>query len=79
MDYYDRQYPGVLSNATNAKRVRLLVGDRTNATLALAESQRMAAEIRRRGYEVLFNQTEGTHNGPWFRRYLNELAPKMFQ
>jgi len=79
MDYYDKQYPGVLNNPANTKRVKLLMGDGSNASLTIAESKWMADEFKRRGYDVTFHQTEGTHSWPWFRRYLNELAPKMFQ
>jgi enterochelin esterase-like enzyme len=79
MDYYDKQYPGVLNNPANTKRVKLLMGDGANATLTVAESRWMAAEFKRRGYDVTFHETEGTHSWPWFRRYLNELAPKMFR
>ena len=79
MDYYDQQYPGVLNNPANTKRVKLLMGDGSNAGLTIAESKWMADEFKRRGYDVTFYQTEGTHSWPWFRRYLNELAPKMFR
>jgi enterochelin esterase-like enzyme len=79
MDYYDRRYPGVLNNPANTKRVKLLMGDGANASITIAESRWMAAEFKRRGYDVTFNQTEGTHSWPWFRRYLNELAPKLFR
>jgi enterochelin esterase-like enzyme len=79
MEYYDKQYPGVLNSAANTKRVKLLMGDGANAGLTIAESTYMAGEFKRRGYDVTFLQTEGTHSWPWFRRYLNELAPKMFR
>ena len=79
MDYYDRQYPGVLNNPANTKRVKLLIGDGSNAGITIAESRWMAAEFKRRGYDVTFYQTEGTHSWPAFRRYLNELAPKLFR
>jgi len=55
------------------------MGDGSNAGLTIAESKWMADEFKRRGYDVTFYQTEGTHSWPWFRRYLNELAPKMFR
>jgi enterochelin esterase-like enzyme len=79
MDYYDQQYPGVLNNPANARRVKLLMGDGSNANITIAESQYMAAEFKRRGYDVTFLQTDGTHSWRWFRRYLNELAPKLFR
>jgi enterochelin esterase-like enzyme len=79
MEYYDKQYPGVLNSQANTKRVKLLMGDGSNAGLTIAESTYMAGEFKRRGYDVTFYQTEGTHSWPWFRRYLNELAPKMFR
>ena len=79
MDYYDQQYPGVLNNPANTKRVKLLMADGSNAGLTIAESRWMAAEFKRRGYDVDLWETEGSHSWPWFRRYLNELAPKMFR
>ena len=79
VDYYDRQFPGVLNDPVNTKRVKLLMGDGANASITIAESRWMAAEFKRRGYDVTFYQTEGTHSWPWFRRYLNELAPKLFR
>ena len=36
-------------------------------------------ELKRRGYDVTLYQTEGTHSWPWFRRYINELVPKLFR
>jgi enterochelin esterase-like enzyme len=78
MQYYDRQYPGVLNNPANTKRVKLLMGDGSNA-MTFTESQYMAAEFKRRGYDVTYYQTDGTHSWRWFRRYLNELAPKLFR
>jgi enterochelin esterase-like enzyme len=78
MDYYDKQYPGVLSDPNNTKRVKLLMGDGTNA-MTFTESQYMAGEFKRRGYDVTYYQTDGTHSWRWFRHYLNELAPKLFR
>ena len=78
MAYYDKQFPGVLNDPANTKRVKLLLGDGANA-MTFTESTYMAGEFKRRGYDVTFYQTEGTHSFPWFRRYLNELAPKLFR
>ena len=78
MEYYDQQFPGALNNPANAKRVKLLMGDGSNA-MTFTESTYMAGEFKRRGYDVTFYQTEGTHSYRWFRRYLNELAPKLFR
>jgi hypothetical protein len=78
MTFYDRQFPGVLSNPANARRVKLVIGDGSNA-MTFTESTYMAGEFKRRGYDVTFYQTDGWHSWPWFRRYLNELAPKLFR
>jgi Putative esterase/Carbohydrate-binding module 48 (Isoamylase N-terminal domain) len=78
MEFYDQQFPGALNNPANAKRVKLLMGDGSNA-MTFSESTYMAGEFKRRGYDVTFYQTEGTHSYRWFRRYLNELAPKLFR
>jgi len=78
MAFYDRQFPGVLSNPANARRVKLLIGDGSSA-MTFTEAAYMAGEFKRRGYDVTFYQTGGWHSWPWFRRYLNELAPKLFR
>lgn len=78
MAYYDQQFPGVLNNPANTKRVKLLMGDGSNA-MTFTEATYMAGEFKRRGYDVTFYQTDGWHSWPWFRRYLNELAPKLFR
>ncbi len=78
MAFYDKQFPGVLNNPVNSRRVKLLIGDGSNA-MTFTEATYMASEFKRRGYDVTFYQTEGTHSFPWFRRYLNELAPKLFR
>ncbi len=78
MAYYDKQFPGILNNPANTRRVKLLMGDGSNA-MTFTESQYMAAEFKRRGYAVAYYQTEGMHSWRWFRRYLNELAPKLFR
>ena len=78
MDYYDEQFPGVLNNPANTRRVKLLMGDGANA-MTFSEATYMAGEFKRRGYQVTFYQTDGTHSWPWFRRYLNELAPRLFR
>jgi enterochelin esterase family protein len=78
MEYYDKQFPGVLDNPANTKRVKLLMGDGANA-MTFTEATYMAGEFKRRGYDVTFYQTDGMHSWRWFRRYLNELAPKLFR
>ncbi len=76
--YYDKQFRGVLNNPANTRRVKVLMGDGSNA-MTFTESTYMASELKRRGYDVTFYQTDGTHSWPWFRRYLNELAQKLFR
>jgi enterochelin esterase family protein len=78
LEYYERQYPGVLDDPSNTKRVKLLMGDGSNA-MTFRESQYMAEEFKRRGYDVTYYQTDGTHSWRWFRHYLYELAPKLFR
>ncbi len=78
MAFYDKQFPGVINNPANTRRIKLLIGDGSNA-MTFSEATYMAAEFKRRGYNVYFYQTEGTHSFPWFRRYLYELAPKLFR
>jgi len=44
MEYYDKQYPGVLNSQANTKRVKMLMADGSNARITIAESTYMAGE-----------------------------------
>ena len=76
--YYEKQYPGVLDNPANVKRVKIYIGDGTNA-MTFASAKNLAEDLRRRGYRTVFSTTDGIHGWPWFRRYFAEFAQAAFQ
>jgi L-ascorbate metabolism protein UlaG (beta-lactamase superfamily)/enterochelin esterase-like enzyme len=76
--YYEKQYPGVLDNPANVKRVQVYIGDGANA-MTFASAKNLAEDLKRRGYKTAFTTTEGIHGWPWFRRYFTEFAQMAFK
>jgi enterochelin esterase-like enzyme len=76
--YYEKQYPGVLDNPANVKRVQVYIGDGANA-MTFASAKNLAEDLKRRGYKTVFSTTDGIHGWPWFRRYFAEFAQLAFQ
>ncbi len=75
---YEKQYPGVLDDAANVKRVSVYIGDGVNA-MTFASAKYLADDLKRRGYKTVFSMTNGVHGWPWFRRYFAEFAQIAFQ
>jgi L-ascorbate metabolism protein UlaG (beta-lactamase superfamily)/predicted alpha/beta superfamily hydrolase len=75
---YEKQYPGVLDNPANVKRVSVYIGDGVNA-MTFASAKYLADDLKRRGYKTVFSMTNGIHGWPWFRRYFAEFAQLAFQ
>jgi len=75
---YEKQYPGVLDNPSNVKRVKVFIGDGVNA-MTFASAKYLADDLKRRGYRTVFSMTNGIHGWPWFRRYFAEFAQLAFQ
>ncbi len=76
--FYEKQYPGVLDDPANVKRVSIYIGDGVNAS-TFANSKYLADDLKRRGYKTVFSMTNGIHGWPWFRRYFTEFAQMAFQ
>ena len=76
--FYEKQYPGVLDNPANVKRVSVYIGDGVNA-MTFASAKYLADDLKRRGYKTVFSMTNGIHGWPWFRRYFAEFAQIAFQ
>ncbi len=76
--FYEKQYPGVLDDPANVKRVSVYIGDGVNA-MTFASSKYLADDLKRRGYKTAFSMTNGIHGWPWFRRYFAEFAQMAFQ
>lgn len=76
--FYEKQYPGVLDSRANVKRVKIYIGDGTNA-MTFASAKNLAEDLKRRGYQTVFTTTDGVHGWPWFRRYFAEFAQVAFK
>jgi L-ascorbate metabolism protein UlaG (beta-lactamase superfamily)/predicted alpha/beta superfamily hydrolase len=76
--FYEKQYPGVLDDPANVKRVSIYIGDGVNA-MTFASSKYLADDLKRRGYKTVHSLTNGIHGWPWFRRYFAEFAQMAFQ
>jgi L-ascorbate metabolism protein UlaG (beta-lactamase superfamily) len=75
---YEKQYPGVLDDPANVKRVSVYIGDGVNA-MTFASAKYLADDLKRRGYKTVFSMTNGIHGWPWFRRYFAEFAQIAFR
>jgi hypothetical protein len=76
--YYEEQFPGVLDDPDNVKRVKVYVGDGVNA-MTFTSAKYLAEDLERRGYDTTFTMTQGIHGWPWFRRYFAEFAQLVFR
>jgi enterochelin esterase family protein len=75
---FDKQYPVELNKPSNAKRVKIFLGDGKNDA-SYSYSTHLAAELKSRGYSVTSYATDGTHGWPSFRRCFAEWAQQAFQ
>ena len=66
--FYEKQYPGVLDNPANSKRVKFFLGDGINDS-SIASAKYTAEELKKRGYNTTLFLTDGTHGWPAFRRH----------
>jgi hypothetical protein len=73
-----KQYSDVIGNPANIKRVRFFLGDGTNDN-SFSYSNYLAAELKRRNYNVTTFNTNGTHGWPSFRRCFAEWAQSAFR
>jgi enterochelin esterase family protein len=73
-----KQYPGMIDNPANAKRVKMFMGDGVNDS-SIEDSRFLAGELKHLGYSVKTYQTDGTHGWPSFRRCFIEWAQAAFR
>jgi L-ascorbate metabolism protein UlaG (beta-lactamase superfamily)/enterochelin esterase-like enzyme len=78
LEFYDKSYPGLLTDPANIKRVKFWVGDGVNA-MTFPASKNLAERMKQRGYSSTFYMTEGIHGWPWFRRYFAEAVQVLFR
>ena len=75
---FAKKYPGVLDNPENARRVKFFVGngahDHSNPSAKF-----WLRELRNRGYDATWFESNGIHEWPWFRRYFAEFAQLAFR
>jgi len=74
----EKQYPGVLDSPANVERVKFFVGNGTNDH-SNPSAKFILGELKARGYDVTYFESQGTHAWPWFRRYFAEFAKMAFR
>ena len=78
LDYYNTKWPGRIESEVNTQRVKVWMGDGTNA-MTYAGSKNLANTLKEYGYQITFYETEGFHTWSYFRRYLAEFAMTLFK
>jgi enterochelin esterase-like enzyme len=74
----EKNYPGVLDNPANIKRMKFFIANGTNDH-GLSAAQNIAAETKKRGYNTTLFVTDDIHGWPGFRRYFAEFAKVAFR
>jgi enterochelin esterase-like enzyme len=74
----DKQYPGVLDNPANIKRVHFFVGNGSHDN-SWASASYLAQHLKDLGYNTTFYHTDDIHGWPGFRRYFIQFAQVVFQ
>ncbi len=75
---YEKQFPGVLEDPANVKRIKIWIGDGVNAR-TYAGSRNLAENMKKRGYDATFSMSRGIHEWPWFRHEFYEMAQVLFR
>jgi enterochelin esterase-like enzyme len=75
---YETKWPGILKKPENTQRVKVWVGDGSNA-MTYASAKNLVQTMQEYGYNTKFYETEGTHAWRWFRRYLAEFSMQLFK
>ena len=74
----DTAHPGAIDDPRAIRDTRFFLSD-GKADASLADSQTLAAELRRRGYRVDSIATAGNHGWPAFRRGFMAFAAQAFR
>lgn len=76
--YMQQQYPGVIDDPANSKRVKFFLCNGSNDA-SITSSRDLAAELKQRNYQVTALETGGTHGWPSFRRCFADFAQGAFK
>lgn len=77
-EYYNKRWPGRIASTENVKRVKIWVGDGTNA-MTYSSAKNFVETMSKYGYQATFYETDGIHGWPWFRRYFAEWSTHLFK
>lgn len=77
-EYYNNRWPGRIADQENFRRVKIWVGDGSNA-MTYSSAVNFAETMKQYGYQTVFYETDGIHGWPWFRRYLAEFSTYLFK
>jgi len=78
LEYYIVKWPGRIADKKNSGRIKIWIGDGTNA-FTYSSSRYLADAMPEYGYKTTFYETEGIHGWPWFRRYFAEWSTHLFK
>ncbi len=76
--FLQKQFPGVIDNPANIKRVKFFLGDGINDA-SFASAKNLADELKKRGYTITFFQSDNTHGWPEFRLNFIQFAQIAFR
>jgi enterochelin esterase-like enzyme len=76
---WDQQHKDVLDNAELKKGLKLVWFATGKEDGLIATSRATVEMLKKHGFEVVFQETEGAHTWINWRNYLNEFAPQLFQ
>lgn len=74
----DKEYPDGMNDPANIKRVKFFLGNGTNDH-SDESGKYLAGELKRRGYQTTFFETDDNHGWPGFRRYFEQYAQQVFR
>ncbi len=77
-EYYNEKWPGRISDRENANRIKIWVGDGSNA-MTYTSAQNFVKTMSEYGYQTTFYETDGIHGWPWFRLYFAEFSKILFK
>jgi enterochelin esterase-like enzyme len=76
---WDQQHKDVLDNAELKKGLKLVWFATGKEDGLIATSRATVEMLKKHGFEIVFQETDGAHTWINWRNYLNEFAPQLFQ
>ncbi|MCX5645184.1 MAG: alpha/beta hydrolase-fold protein [Phycisphaerae bacterium] len=76
---WEEQHKEVLDNAELKKRLKLVWFATGKEDFLVATSRATVEMLKKHGFEVVYQETDGAHTWINWRNYLNEFAPQLFQ